>query len=643
MAVSAVGRIAVNIGSKLIMKSREFQKGVSRSMSSSGDRIGRTGQKISAFQKGINAENKKQERMEVKKEKDKQRNANEALVEAKKAAGPIGNLINNVVKKPLQALWQLVLGWAVMNLPAIIKAVRIFIKKIRVFVGSVNAAIRATGGVFQGMVKVVGAFFQNMKEFDFQDKSGRIAKANEEMMLEFGKIGDSFDEMKNVWNKSEEDLDRMLAEMDVERLARDTANNNLPEPQDTASGRPRSGGGSDDLFELIASGEGGYNSINRGSAGDTPGGAKSVFGKDLTEMTVGEIMSLQQQGKVFAVGKYQIIPSTMKDFVARTDVKPSDKFDATTQEKFKGYVIDIKRPAVGKYLRGESDNRALAAQELAREFASVGLSYSENGRERGQGRYDNDSSGNLASISPDEIEAALDVGREQNLSGGGTQTGGRMPEIQSGAQGEGSYSLTNKVPYSQFSRSESQGGGSIGKTSGYNEQRGGGRIHKGIDIGTSGQKNVGVALLTNGRVTYVGAPDGLRGGAGRMIIISDASNSSREYVFMHMEKIFLRQGQAYKAGTVIGEIGNTGGSHGEHLHFEVRINNSHIDPGPFMKLLSIGRISRRTANANITGTATQRSTEIASAAASNRTNEGGQSRTKTKTIVVSQENYIQTA
>lgn len=172
--------------------------------------------------------------------------------------------------------------------------------------------------------------------------------------------------------------------------------------------------GTGDLFDVIASGEGGYESINRGVAGDTPGGAKSVFAKNLSDMTVGEVMDLQAQDKLFAVGKYQIIPKTMKGFVRTMKIDMNDKFDSTTQEKFKKYVIDFKRPAVGKYLRGETNDRAEAAQELAREFASIGLAYNEAGRVRGESRYSG-RAGNAASISPEEIEAALDRGRNNQI------------------------------------------------------------------------------------------------------------------------------------------------------------------------------------------------------------------------------------
>lgn len=169
------------------------------------------------------------------------------------------------------------------------------------------------------------------------------------------------------------------------------------------------------VFDTIVSGEGDVNSVNRGVAGDTPGGAQSIFGKDLTEMTVGEIMNAQAREDVFAVGKYQIIPSTMKEFVRDSDVKRSDKFTEATQDKFKDYVINVARPEVGRYIRGETDDPTEAGQSLSREFASVGLQYAENNRQRGQGRYDGDSGGNKASISPESITRALKQDRTNYL------------------------------------------------------------------------------------------------------------------------------------------------------------------------------------------------------------------------------------
>ena len=192
-----------------------------------------------------------------------------------------------------------------------------------------------------------------------------------------------------------------------------------------------SGGGStgSNVFDLITEGEGGLNSVNQGVSGDTPGGAKSIFGKNLTDMTVAEIQQAQQAGKVFAVGKYQIIPKTMSGFVSDTGLDTSRKFDNSTQELFKDYVINQKRPAVGSYLNGNGSIEE-AGQALAREFASVGLQYEEAGRPRGSSRYAG-KGGNAASITPDEMLSALKKDKKGFQSGG--MVGGLQPaKVESG-------------------------------------------------------------------------------------------------------------------------------------------------------------------------------------------------------------------
>ena len=67
------------------------------------------------------------------------------------------------------------------------------------------------------------------------------------------------------------------------------------------------------LFGLISGGEGDVNSYNTGVAGSQAGFTPS---KPFTEMTPDQVYGLQKSRKIFAVGKYQIIPSTMKAFLA---------------------------------------------------------------------------------------------------------------------------------------------------------------------------------------------------------------------------------------------------------------------------------------------------------------------------------------
>ena len=144
------------------------------------------------------------------------------------------------------------------------------------------------------------------------------------------------------------------------------------------------------LFDLVTSGEGGLNSVNRGIAGDTRGGARSIFGKDLTDMTVDEVYGHQRSGRVSAVGKYQIIAKTMPGFIQYLKSQGIDtskrKFDASIQNMFGPYSITQKRAKVGRFLSGDTSVSLDTAQlELAAEFASVGVPYdmkkgSYNGR-----------------------------------------------------------------------------------------------------------------------------------------------------------------------------------------------------------------------------------------------------------------------
>jgi murein DD-endopeptidase MepM/ murein hydrolase activator NlpD len=58
-------------------------------------------------------------------------------------------------------------------------------------------------------------------------------------------------------------------------------------------------------------------------------------------------------------------------------------------------------------------------------------------------------------------------------------------------------------------------------------------------------------------------------GAGHYLVIR--GDDGRDYVFMHLQdgSILVTKGQAVAAGQRLGSVGNTGDSHGAHLHFEI--------------------------------------------------------------------------
>lgn len=130
---------------------------------------------------------------------------------------------------------------------------------------------------------------------------------------------------------------------------------------------------SNPLGDLISKGEGNYNSFNRGNAGDSRG--QTI---DFSQMTLGEVQTAQHLGRhdphrLFAVGKYQIIPDTMDDAARQLKLDPSQKFTPDLQERiFADYLIAGKRPQIEAYIKGEPGATLHAAQKAAcQEWASV--------------------------------------------------------------------------------------------------------------------------------------------------------------------------------------------------------------------------------------------------------------------------------
>jgi len=157
------------------------------------------------------------------------------------------------------------------------------------------------------------------------------------------------------------------------------------------------------VLDLISKGEGDYNAINRGRAGDTPGGIQRLKGYTFENFTVQQVMDMQRN-ELYAVGRYQFIPSTLRWAVAMSDVDPLDMFTPEVQDKLATALIMYKRPAVGAYIRGNHDLEGWALNEMAKEWASIEY---RNGR----GYYDH-IGGNRAHITRTEMSAALRSAKE---------------------------------------------------------------------------------------------------------------------------------------------------------------------------------------------------------------------------------------
>ena len=108
----------------------------------------------------------------------------------------------------------------------------------------------------------------------------------------------------------------------------------------------------------------------------------------------------------------------------------------------------------------------------------------------------------------------------------------------------------------------------------YNKKEG--KAHNGLDIAAKKGTTIvapssGSVLLTgnyfyNGKFVFLDHGRGLKS------------------IFIHMNKINVSQGQIIKKGEKIGEVGSTGKSTGDHLHWSLILNETYINPKVFLEI-----------------------------------------------------------
>jgi hypothetical protein len=128
-------------------------------------------------------------------------------------------------------------------------------------------------------------------------------------------------------------------------------------------------------------------------------------------MTIAEIKVEQAKPKgdpsrLFAVGKYQIVPGTMKETVEKLGIKDSELYAPPLQEKmFRVYLIGDKRKKLKGYIMGKHKDLDAAQTDLANEFASV--------PKPGGGSAHAGVGGNVALITSDKARAAINAERDR--------------------------------------------------------------------------------------------------------------------------------------------------------------------------------------------------------------------------------------
>lgn len=110
-----------------------------------------------------------------------------------------------------------------------------------------------------------------------------------------------------------------------------------------------------------------------------------------------------------------------------------------------------------------------------------------------------------------------------------------------------------------------------------------GTLHRGIDIANGSIPIYGenIVAAADGEVVYVN-PSGWGGGYGLFVMVDHGrDDNGRQIVtlYAHMSATLVTVGQQVKGGqTVLGRAGSSGNVTGPHLHFEVRVNGTAVDP-----------------------------------------------------------------
>lgn len=107
-------------------------------------------------------------------------------------------------------------------------------------------------------------------------------------------------------------------------------------------------------------------------------------------------------------------------------------------------------------------------------------------------------------------------------------------------------------------------------------------FHKGLDMNPG--EGTPIQAMADGVVSTVVSTDG--GGLGVYVVIDhviDGQNVQSWYGHMLTGSIKVTEGETVKVGQQVGNVGNTGTSTGAHLHFEVHVNGTPIDPYAWLK------------------------------------------------------------
>lgn len=302
---------------------------------------------------------------------------------------------------------------------------------------------------------------------------------------------------------------------------------------------------------------------------------------DRHEVTARQVEAARERVGTFAVSAYKGSDLVSFNLLvdARTPIDAAERFGyfervmSTEKEALDGFVTARRAAKQAKNDAGLAQRRAEAAR-LAAEGALAearaakamadaavaqvaaladqreeALTVAEEERDASLAKYDE------AKAEAERVEQEL---REWEDRQKVTRPGGRVPTVRPGARllmpVQGWKSSDFGMRYDPYYRVW--------------------QLHAGVDIAAGGGQPIRAA--GDGRVIRAG----WNGGYGNYTCISHGRYQGRglSTCYAHQSRILAWPGQQVRRGQVIGRVGTTGASTGYHLHFEVRLSGTPVQP-----------------------------------------------------------------
>jgi murein DD-endopeptidase MepM/ murein hydrolase activator NlpD len=100
-------------------------------------------------------------------------------------------------------------------------------------------------------------------------------------------------------------------------------------------------------------------------------------------------------------------------------------------------------------------------------------------------------------------------------------------------------------------------------------------FHPGVDL--AAPYKTPVYSTAPGKVVFTGVMNGY----GRVVEIDHGHGI--ETLYAHLHRILVARGQYVGAHHEIGQLGSTGRSTGPHVHYEIRVDGTPVDPEKFIQ------------------------------------------------------------